>query len=250
MGSLATTTTTHLGNTNTLTQTIAGTGHGNMMVIPGPPGTIVPPPSWLHVHGSPRFRPRAMFKILPMEDATKPIEGTASGRPSTHQGVILECPTLDKMIGAKTEEEFKKLQADGNEILKGKPNHLLVLPEVFFMANGNKTFSSKWMAIKIIERLRPQDSDDDDMKTARMTEAKLLATFLAFLWASENKSLVPIGRKPGLEPNGPKREGQGRNGNPTRTRTWRSGNLNRRNCSNDVDISDDDYGPQQDARIS
>ena len=40
MGTLAMTTTTHLGNTNMLTQTIAGTGYGNMMVIPGQPGTI------------------------------------------------------------------------------------------------------------------------------------------------------------------------------------------------------------------
>ena len=201
MGTLATTTTTHLGNTNKLTQTIARTGHGNMMVVPGPPGTMFllhhgftckVPEGFALIFVQGNLSDCAVFKILPMEEVTKPIEGTTSGRASTRQGIILECPTLDKMIESKTEEEFKKLPASGNEVLKGKPNHLLILPEVFFMANGNKSFSSKWMAIQIIERLRPQESDDANMTTARKNEAKLLETLLALLWASENKGLVPI----------------------------------------------------------
>ena len=202
MGTLTETSVTHLGNPGKLIQTIAGTGFGNMMIVPGPPGTInllhhgfscKVPTGFALVFVQGNLSDCSVFKILPMDEATKPVEATTTGRPSTRQGgATLDCPTLERMFEARTAEDFKKIPANGNDVLMGKPNHLLVLPEVFFMTKGAKTFQAKDLAIKVLERLRPIDGEEEAVAVARRKEAEMLEAFLAFLWASENKNLVPI----------------------------------------------------------
>jgi hypothetical protein len=82
--------------------------------------------------------------MLPREDAVAQIKGKA-GR--TRAGAETRLyPSLDSMLGAKSAVKFMNLAAEGNSILVDKPNHIMVTPEIFENAQGNKTVDAKNLA--------------------------------------------------------------------------------------------------------
>ena len=199
LGAFATRTRTHTGSALNFTESIAGSAHGNMLIVPGQAGRV----QFLH-HGFTCSTESGMatifaqgnlsdcsyFKILPRD---KSIEQARIVTGSTAR--TANCPTLDDMLGASSEEAFKDLPSRGNVILRNFPNHLLVNTDVFILADGASSASAKALAFAIISWFNgnPDDSDPDDDVTEEKSElAKGAETLLAFLWASENERLTPI----------------------------------------------------------
>ena len=189
-------TTTHFNNPGNLTDTICGSAHGNMMLIPGITGQI----HLLH-HGFPCNTPDGMalvfvqgnlsdcayFKVIDREIITEPIKSpTARGNKTPN------CPALDSMLDTTTAAEFKALPAQGNMILKNKPNHLMIEPDVFLLVNGTASFNAKKLATTLIGHFRPKPTDNAEDLAERREGAVGAELLLAFLWASENGGLTPV----------------------------------------------------------
>ena len=130
------TTADHLGDTNALTETIVGTAYGNMMMLPGRTGTM-------HIvhHGFGAATDDGFslnFAQGNLEDCTvfKSISRTEVvaqiGNPTrTRSGGNIDCPTLEDMMGAETEEEFTALAANGKESSRTDPTMHSLLPRSF-----------------------------------------------------------------------------------------------------------------------
>ena len=131
------------------------------------------------------------FKILPREAAVEEIKVVNGRRVTT-----TNCPTLEAMLGARTADEFKDLPAQGNGVLRQRPNHLLINGDVFLMVEGAPSFSAKELAINVIEFVRPvtegDEEDDDDMLEAKREASAESETLLAMLWACENNGLTAV----------------------------------------------------------
>ena len=128
------------------------------------------------------------FKTAPQDKVTKPIRITEGRRTTT-----TNCPTLASMLTATTKEEFKNLPAQGNGILRQKPNHMMIHPDAFLMMDGKPTFPAADLAITIIGLIRiDPDEDDEDLVEEKMTAASGAESVLAFLWASEKAALTPV----------------------------------------------------------
>ena len=180
-----------------LSNTIAGSGNANMLMVPGDQGVM----NILH-HGfvsntseglalifvQGNLGDCAYFKILPRDEATTQVK-VVHGRRVT----ITNCPTLASMVGAESADAFVALEAAGNVILRQKPNHVMIHPAVFFLANGAATIRSKDLAFSIIEsvRLDPEEEDEEEIER-KENEAKALELILATLWASENGFLTKV----------------------------------------------------------
>ena len=65
-----------------------------------------------------------------------------------------------------TAGNFAVLTPNGSVVLKLKPNHLFIDPEIFELARGAKQIRSSDLAILIIEKLKADDDDDDQVNTA------------------------------------------------------------------------------------
>ncbi len=91
-------------------------------------------------------------------------------------------------------DEFKNLDAQDNDILKRKPNHLMVGPEVFLMADGAANVDAVALALTFIEWVRSDPDDDDDEETteARKTLGEGGEMLLAMLWALDKGGLTQI----------------------------------------------------------
>ena len=189
----------HLSNAARLSETVGGHTFGSMMLVPGPKGRM----QMLH-HGF-TYESDKMgfqlafaqgnlgecwyFKIVPKGDVTEPIKIT-----NGHRTTTTNCPTLESMLVALTTAEgFQTLPAQGNVILRQKPNHLIIHPEAFLMMDGASTFKSSNLAMTIIGMVRT-DPDEDDQGTIedKQSAAKGAELVLPFLRASEQGALTPV----------------------------------------------------------
>ena len=197
---LATRTETHLSNPVRFAETVGGNMFGSMVLVPGGKGRM----QMLHhgftssetdegfslIFAQGNLGECCYFKVIPRDTATAPIKVTEGRRTTT-----TNCPTLETMLAATTGDEFKNLEAQGNGILRQKPNHLMLHPEAFLMMDGAATFQAKEMAIIILDLVRI-DPDDDEEEDEIIEEKKRAAVgaelILAFLWASEQGALTPV----------------------------------------------------------
>ena len=209
LGTLATKTKTHLGNALGFTETIAGSAYGTVLLVPGPPGRM----QVLH-HGftcstniglsiifiQGNLSDCSYFKVLPRELAIEQIRISVGGRTRS-----TNCPTLEEMMQAGSEEAFKALPAQGNGILRQFPNHLMINSDTFMMTDGATSISSKALAMDIInwfnrkveaEAAEVEGEEEDHEREERLEYAGEMIlgfeTILAMLWASENDGLTPI----------------------------------------------------------
>jgi hypothetical protein len=196
MAGMAAKTEEHLEDTGTLTDTIIGSSYANMILVPGRPGKML----LLHhgfgarttdgfhlIFAQGNLSDSVTFKMLPRDEAVSRIT-TGEGR----KAETTPCPSLNSMLGAGSADVFKNLPTEGNRILSGKPNHLLVTPEIFLIAEGAKSINAKELAFEVITWLEADDEDDENTANLKREEAQGVETLLAFLWASENQKLTPI----------------------------------------------------------
>ena len=200
LGHLAKKTMGHLEDTEELTRSIAGSNQTNFMMVPGKKGRmhllhhgftyedVDEGFSILFVQGN--YPDSCNIKSLSMTEAIAPIRW-ATGR--TKLATVV-CPSLDRLLTANTAEEFAKLEAQGNDILKEMPNHLMVVPDVFLMAEGAANVKARDLAITFIEWVRtdPDEEDDEETADARKTLGEGGETLLAMLWASDQGRLTQV----------------------------------------------------------
>ena len=101
----------------------------------------------------------APLKALSHSSAVAPIK-TSSGR-TRGGGANLDAPTFADMWTVESETEFSDLRGNGNTILREKPNHMLIGPAVFNLAQGAQRVRARTMAYQIISRLRDNYNSDD-----------------------------------------------------------------------------------------
>ena len=186
----------HLDDTDRIMATVAGSNYGNMLLVPGPTGfmqvlhhgfthsaELGGPMDIVAVHGN---LSEAALKVIP-SDTIAIQAGNKTGRRSA-----LECPMMESILGTRTAEEFVALEPEKNGILKKKPNHIFIGPDIFYLAQGAKIVRSGELAALIIDKFTIDADDDDQVAQAKLDEAGTTEFLLAFLWASENNRLTPI----------------------------------------------------------
>ena len=104
----------HLNNANKLTETVAGSDYGNMILIPGPEGIM-------HlIHHGFACNTSTMFVLafahgnLGESTTFKLADREAMVRPAVTEGIAV--PSLESMMGAESPDEFGALEAEGNTI--------------------------------------------------------------------------------------------------------------------------------------
>jgi hypothetical protein len=167
----------HLRDPGRLTDSIVGSNCANMILVPGHPGKVHILHHGFGTNTSDGFQlvflqgnlsDSVSFKMLPRDEAVIQIKSETGPRRTEE---TKSCPSLNRMLGAETEEAFKELPSEGNGILANKPNHVLITPEVFRIAKGNKSVSAKKLAFDIISWLEADDEDDAALANAKRTEA-------------------------------------------------------------------------------
>jgi hypothetical protein len=170
LATLSIITASHLKKPDKLVETIAGSTYSNMIMVAGEDdGTV----NILH-HGFVNATSfggettilflsgnssEAPLKALSHSSAVVPIK-TSSGR-TRGRGATLDAPTFADMRKVESETEFSELRGNGNIILREKPNHMLIGPAVFNLAEGAQRVRARTLAYQIISRLRDNyDSDD------------------------------------------------------------------------------------------
>ena len=140
LGTLAAKSKSHLQNTGKFTESITGSAHGNMILIPGTTGKMQLIHQWFSCSTDDGFAlvfvqrnlsDYSYFRILDRNEAVKAIKVIHGRRVTT-----TNCPTLVSMLSVSSTAEFKDLPAQGNGILSERPNHLMVNGDVFLMAEG------------------------------------------------------------------------------------------------------------------
>ena len=189
----------NLNNVSRLTDYIAGSSCGNMVLVPGRPGEM----QLVHhgfacntndgfvlafAHGN--LGDCTTFKIVPREELVAPIAGRVDDDEGGERA--RSAPTLDSLLGAESAEEFAALEPEGNNILDRLPNHCFITPETFLTVEGSKRLASKDLALHLIEAFQKSVEDDDDISVEKEDEAAGLEGILAMLWASENGMLQEI----------------------------------------------------------
>jgi hypothetical protein len=141
LGRLAAGTKTHLVK---FTDTITGSAFRDMILVPGSDGHVhilhhgfscVTPngPAMIFIQGN--LSDCSYFKILPRGPAVEQIKVAGGTRSRT----TTKCPTLEDKLGAASPEAFKDSPpppTQGSLTLHQHPNHLMINPDVFVMANG------------------------------------------------------------------------------------------------------------------
>ena len=192
----------HYNNVEALRFTIANSGGGNFLLIPGPKGTV----HLLHqgfvstttlggatilgfVQG--KFISSPFKAIVRPSDAVLPID---HGRAATRgQSAPTACPTIKSIFSASNADEFAALPGEV-DTLEGMPNHIFVHPRIFTRADGTKTIKSKELAWEIIKQLSNElTAATSDRERADIAEEQNnVEALLAFLWASEKGLLSPV----------------------------------------------------------
>lgn len=198
-------TTKHTSSVNKLTESITGSGYGNMMLVPGEPGRV----QVIH-HGfatetngefalvfiQGNLTDGSIFKVLPRDEVVEPIaefpedEDDADGA----QGVAARnAPGYLSLIEVDNAQDFGELLPEENEVLMNLPNHFLIHPKVFALTLGARSIPSRDLAFAIIRRIigpfteGENELDDDEDAAGRDYEG-----LLAWLWAVENGLLPEI----------------------------------------------------------
>jgi hypothetical protein len=183
---------------NRLTEFITGSSYGNMILVPGRPGTM----QLVHhgfacntrdgfalafAHGN--LGDCTTFKTIPREEMVAPI----AGRIDEEEGErTISAPNRDSMLGAESANEFAALDPEGNDILDRLPNHCYIAPETFLRVRGSKRLAAKDLAFYLIEKFQQSVEEDDKISVEKEEEAAALEGILAMLWASENEMLKEI----------------------------------------------------------
>ena len=188
----------HLNNVNKFTETIAGSDFGNMLLVPGRKGIV----QLIH-HGF-ACNTREGFALafahgnLGNCTAIKTVNRSEVVAPATETGEAgsswagITVPSLESMLAAEYLEEFGDLDAEDNQILENRPNHVLVNPDVFLEAKGAKVVASKSLVYALVEAFQLATENDDEISVEREAEVACLEDTLAMLWASENGLLEEV----------------------------------------------------------
>jgi hypothetical protein len=178
----------NLNNVSRLTDYIAGSSYGNMVLVPGRPGEM----QLVHhgfacntndgfvlafAHGN--LGDCTTFKIVPREELVAPIAGRVDDDEGGER--TRSAPTLDSLLGAESVEEFAALEPEGNNILDRLPNHCFITPVTFLTVEGSKRLASKDLALHLIEAFQKSVEDDDDISVEKEDEAAGLEGILAML---------------------------------------------------------------------
>ena len=186
----------HLADPNELTETIVGSSHGNMLMVSGEKGVM----QILHhgfgastnngftlIFAQGNLEDTTVFKTLPRVEAVSPLV-SATGRCSRN----VDVPQLTSMLEAASADAFAGLVTEGNPILNDRPNHLLISPRVFVLADGARTVSAKVIPFEIIKALVAEADDNSERQAEKEQEREWIEELLAVLWASEKGMLNPI----------------------------------------------------------
>ncbi len=192
----------HCNNVGAFRATIANSGGGNFLLIPGPKGTV----QLLHqgfvstttlggaailgfVQG--KFSSSPFKTIVRPADAVKP---TDLGRAMTRgQAAPAACPTAKPIFSVSNAEEFAALPGEV-DTLDGMPNHIFVHPRIFTRTDGIRATRSKDLAWEIIKQLTEElnNATTDSERADVAEEQDNVEVLLAFLWASERGLLSPV----------------------------------------------------------
>lgn len=200
---LARMTTSHLDNINKLTESIAGSDHGNMVLVPGGKGIM----QLIHhgfacntaegftlafAHGN--LGESTTFKTVSREEMVAPalVARPARGDATADGTQPRFAPSLESMMGAESPAEFRDLEGEENSILERQPNHCLNKPSTFAEVHGAKRIAAKDLAFALIEAFQLSVVDDDEISVEREEEAASMENTLAMLWASEKGWLREI----------------------------------------------------------
>lgn len=160
-----------------LTEVVAGSGNGNMMLVPGTGGMV----QVIHhgfateidgefalvfVHGN--VDEFATFKVLNRESAVEPIalalepEEGVDDDDGPRRVEARQAPSLLSLIEAGNARDFGELLPEENDVLMDYPNHFLIHPKVFALTMGARAVESKHLAFEIIARIiHPEEADLD-----------------------------------------------------------------------------------------
>ena len=142
----------HLNNVSRLTETIAGSDYGNMLLVPGRNGTMqlihhgfacntADGFSLAFAHGN--LEDTTTYKTIDRGELVAPVAVRDVEGPED----ATLAPTLERMMAAESPKEFSNLKAERNTILGTRPNHCLIKPGTFDKVGGAKTISSKDLAL-------------------------------------------------------------------------------------------------------
>ena len=190
-----------------LTEAIAGSGNGNMMLVPGTGGMV----QVIHhgfatevdgefalvfVHGN--VDEFATFKVLNRESAVEPIarvlepeDGVDDVGPPRAEA--RQAPSFLSLIEAENARDFGELLPEGNDVLTDLPNHFLIHPKVFALTMGARSVESKYLAFEIIARIIHHEEEElDYLDEDEPDEGQDYEGLLAFLWAVANGLLTEV----------------------------------------------------------
>jgi hypothetical protein len=190
VSALAKRTSTHLNDVSKLTETVAGSDHGNMILVPGAKGIVQLIHHGFGCNTATSFILAFAHGNLGESTTFKAVNRNEMTRPAVTEGVAV--PNLESLMGAESSDEFARIDAEENSILEDYPNHCLVTPSVFALVKGSKRIESKSLAYRMIEAFQLSVIDDDELSTEKEEEASGLESTLAFLWASSNGLLTEI----------------------------------------------------------
>jgi hypothetical protein len=189
----------HCNNVEAFRSTIANSGGGNFLLIPGSKGTV----HFLHqgfvsattlggatilgfIQG--KFSSSPFKTIVRPPDAVRP---TDQGRTMTRgQATPAACPTIKSIFSVSDADEFAALPGEV-DTLDGMPNHIFVHPRIFARTDGIRTARSKDLAWDIIEQIAEElnNATTDSERAHVAKEQDNVEVLLAFLWASEERGL-------------------------------------------------------------
>lgn len=166
---LAKRTKSHLNNVSKLTETVAGSDYGNMILIPRSKGIMHLIHHGFACNTATSFVLAFAHGNLGESTTFKLADRDAMVRPAVTEGISV--PSLDSMMGAESPEEFGAIEADGNTILEEYPNHCLINPDVFAIVKGSKRVDSKSLAYCIIEAFQLSVIDNNELSVEKEEEA-------------------------------------------------------------------------------
>jgi hypothetical protein len=193
----------HNNNVGALRTTIACSGGGNFLLVPGSKGIV----KFLHqgfsstTHlGGPTILGfiQGNFTSSPFKAISNPAEAVLpidQGRVTTRgkESAPTACPKLASIFGAKSEEEFVALTGEV-DTLADRPNHLFIHPRIFTRADGPRTIQAKSLAFALIKQFNQDltNASSDQEKAEIGDERDNAEVLLAFLWASEQGLLTGV----------------------------------------------------------
>ena len=204
-GVLTTRTARNTADVHRLTEVITGSGHGNMMLIPGNDGMV----QVIHhgfgtdvngefalvfAHGN--HNEFATFKVLEREAAVEPIakepddEDDADGPTGV---AARNAPGFLSLIEVGDAKDFGELLPEESDALMEFPNHFMIHPKVFALTMGARSVQSKHLAFEIIETIiAPFREGEANLNEGEKGDGSDYGCLLAWLWAVANGLLPEV----------------------------------------------------------